>query len=159
MSVPDSIVYVQRRNDHRVQLAGRSNFRGHLDLNKNILVTGYAADISLHGLGVVLKIPNKITQGDKLFSCILQLEDEVPLYFDLTVCFVQKIPQRGSTRIGCQFDKLDNEKGIHVYVDLKSLKPGVYIRRATITLPVKTTLIGVKPEIFTVKIMNAKKNN
>ncbi len=39
-----------------------------------------------------------------------------------------------------------------VYVVIKNLKPGVYVRRATIELPVATTLIKVKPEIFTVKI-------
>ena len=49
-------------------------------------------------------------------------------------------------------EKLHAEKGIKVYVDLEGLKPGIYVRRAAITLPVKTTLIGVKPEIFTVKI-------
>jgi YbbR domain-containing protein len=56
-------------------------------------------------------------------------------------------------------DKLNNEKGINVYVDLKGLTPGVYIRRATITLPVKTILVGVKPEIFTVKVTRTKKKN
>ena len=55
-------------------------------------------------------------------------------------------------------DKLDKDNHINVYVDLQGLAPGVYIRRATITLPVKTTLIGVTPEIFTIKIIN-KKNN
>ena len=49
-------------------------------------------------------------------------------------------------------EKLHKETGVKVYVDLKGLNPGIYIRRATITLPVKTTLIRVKPEIFTVKI-------
>jgi len=49
-------------------------------------------------------------------------------------------------------EKLYAENGINVHVELKGLKPGVYVRRATITLPVKTTLIGAKPEIFTVKI-------
>lgn len=49
-------------------------------------------------------------------------------------------------------EKLNTENGLKVYVDLKDLKPGVYARRATITLPVKTTLVGAKPEIFTVKI-------
>jgi len=49
-------------------------------------------------------------------------------------------------------EKLNTENGLKVYVDLKDLKPGVYVRRATITLPVKTTLVGVKPELFTVKI-------
>jgi YbbR domain-containing protein len=48
--------------------------------------------------------------------------------------------------------KLKANDEIDVYVDLKGLKPGVYVRRATITLPVKTSLAGVEPEIFTVKI-------
>lgn len=49
-------------------------------------------------------------------------------------------------------EKLHRKNGLKVYVDLKELKPGVYVRRAAITLPVKTTLVGVKPEIFTVEI-------
>jgi YbbR domain-containing protein len=53
-------------------------------------------------------------------------------------------------------EKMRREKWITVYVDLKGLTPGTYVRRATITLPVKTTLIGVKPEMFTVKISNKK---
>ena len=53
-------------------------------------------------------------------------------------------------------EKLHREKWITVYVDLKGLAPGIYVKRATITLPVKTTLIGVTPEMFTVKISNEK---
>jgi YbbR domain-containing protein len=52
-------------------------------------------------------------------------------------------------------EKLDAENGIEVYVELKGLAPGMYVRRATITLPVKTALIGVKPEIFTVNIIGS----
>jgi YbbR domain-containing protein len=51
-------------------------------------------------------------------------------------------------------EKLYTEKGIKVYVDLKGLKPGMYMRRASIALPLKTTLVGAEPEIFTVKIYN-----
>jgi len=39
-----------------------------------------------------------------------------------------------------------------VFVDLKGLTPGVYIRNATILLPGNVTLLGVEPTIFTVKI-------
>jgi len=49
-------------------------------------------------------------------------------------------------------DKLQAENGMQVYVDLKGLNPGVYVRRATISLPVNTTLVSVKPEIFTVTL-------
>jgi len=51
-------------------------------------------------------------------------------------------------------EKLYTEKGIKVYVDLKGLKPGMYVRRASIALPLKTTLVGAEPEIFTVNIYN-----
>jgi len=53
-------------------------------------------------------------------------------------------------------EKLHGSNGVQVYVDLKELKPGVYSKRATITLPVKTTLIDAKPEIFKVKIIDRK---
>ena len=49
-------------------------------------------------------------------------------------------------------ERLHTEKWITVYVDLKGLSPGTYVKRATITLPVKTSLIGVRPEMFTVNI-------
>ena len=54
-------------------------------------------------------------------------------------------------------EKLYGSSGVQVYVDLKKLKPGVYNKRATITLPVKTTLIDAKPEIFKVKIIDQKR--
>lgn len=47
---------------------------------------------------------------------------------------------------------LKTSKEFDVYMDLDALKPGVYVRRATITLPVATALVGVRPEIFTVTI-------
>ena len=53
-------------------------------------------------------------------------------------------------------EQLQTEQGINVHVNLKNLKPGVYVRRATITLPLKTSLVGVNPEIFTIKIMEKR---
>jgi len=53
--------------------------------------------------------------------------------------------------------KVQNGKEIQVYVDLKGLKPGVYPRRAAITLPPRTTLVDAQPELFTVKIEKTKK--
>jgi len=40
----------------------------------------------------------------------------------------------------------------YTYTVTKGLKPGVYVRRAAINLPVKSTLIGAEPEVFTVKL-------
>ncbi|MEE8399537.1 MAG: CdaR family protein [Desulfobacterales bacterium] len=49
-------------------------------------------------------------------------------------------------------EKLHAEKTVRAMVDLKGLGPGVYVRAASITLPVNTTLVSVSPEIFTITI-------
>lgn len=51
-----------------------------------------------------------------------------------------------------QLKVLGTAGDLKVYVDLTALKPGVYVRRATIALPVHLSLVDVKPELFTVKI-------
>ncbi|MEJ2656391.1 MAG: CdaR family protein [Desulfobacterales bacterium] len=53
-------------------------------------------------------------------------------------------------------EKLYEDKGIQAYIDLKGLKPGRYKKRATITLPVKITLIDANPETFKINIANRK---
>ncbi len=47
---------------------------------------------------------------------------------------------------------LSSSPKFRIYVDIKGLDPGVYVRRATLELPVETTLISATPEIFTVRI-------
>lgn len=49
-------------------------------------------------------------------------------------------------------EKIDPVKDIKVCIDLKDLKPGTYNKRASIKIPVQTTLSRVTPEIFTVRI-------
>ncbi|MFC1876203.1 YbbR-like domain-containing protein [Thermodesulfobacteriota bacterium] len=49
-------------------------------------------------------------------------------------------------------ESLSSTTGFRVYVDIKGLDPGVYVRRATLELPVEITLISASPEIFTVRI-------
>ena len=63
------------------------------------------------------------------------------------------IEVEGPTNI---LDGLEPDKGIDIHVDLAGLKPGVYVRRAVIGLPVKTTLISARPELFTVTLVAGK---
>ena len=49
-------------------------------------------------------------------------------------------------------DKLSPENGLDVFIDLKDIKPGVYVRYAVIKVPVGITLVSVKPEIYTVAV-------
>jgi len=54
-------------------------------------------------------------------------------------------------------NKIRTEKGLKPFIDISGLKPGVYVRRAVIRLPVNTTLVNVNPELFTIKINNQPK--
>ncbi|MBU0994663.1 MAG: hypothetical protein KJ737_19380 [Proteobacteria bacterium] len=53
-------------------------------------------------------------------------------------------------------DKFDPVKDVSVTLDLKDLAPGVYVRRANITLPLDMLLVSVNPEIFTVTLVAPK---
>jgi YbbR domain-containing protein len=57
---------------------------------------------------------------------------------------------RGPARV---LDRLRSEKDIKVYVDLKGLQPGIHLERATISLPGTATVVTVKPERFTVELI------
>jgi hypothetical protein len=48
--------------------------------------------------------------------------------------------------------KLDRTVDIVAYVDLTGLKQGVYVRRASISLPLSITLVKADPELFTVSL-------
>lgn len=54
-------------------------------------------------------------------------------------------------------NKLTRENGVEVYVELKGLKPGTYVRRAVIKPPLNTTLVEAKPEVFTVKVLKSRR--
>ena len=64
-----------------------------------------------------------------------------PASVDLTV--------EGPARI---VKNLNPQKDIHVYINLKNLKPGVYARRVKVKLPSGASLLDVNPEVFTVAI-------
>lgn len=84
----------------------------------------------------------------RAFNDIVVEGKDSPYIYSITPAAIN-IEVKGPVNI---LETLQAKNGIKVYVDLKGLKPGVYVRRAAITLPVKTTLVGVKPELFTVKI-------
>ena len=49
-------------------------------------------------------------------------------------------------------DGISKGSGVTVFVDLADAKPGIYVRYATIELPVGVILIRVAPEIFTITV-------
>jgi YbbR domain-containing protein len=82
------------------------------------------------------------------FADILVEGENTPFNFSIsppTITIEIKGPQK-------VVENLHAGKDIRVLVELKDLNPGVYVRRATITLPVKTSLVIVEPKLFTVKL-------
>lgn len=51
-----------------------------------------------------------------------------------------------------KFSAIEKNKNISITIDAKKLKPGIYVRRAAVNLPVDFTLVSVQPELFTVKV-------
>lgn len=86
------------------------------------------------------------------FTDILVEGENTPFNFSISPPTIT-IEIKGPQKI---VENLQPEKDIRVLVELKDLIPGVYVRRATITLPVKTSLVIVEPKLFTVKLIGRK---
>ena len=83
------------------------------------------------------------------FTDILVEGENTPFDFSISPPTIT-IEIKGPQKI---VENLQPEKDIRVLVELKDLNPGVYVRRATITLPVKTSLVIVEPKLFTIKLV------
>ena len=70
--------------------------------------------------------------------------------------FPVKIELAGITvSIKGPFEKLSKKEvlsRIYAYIDLKDMKPGVYVRHAYINIPVDLTMTDASPQVFTIKI-------
>lgn len=114
-----------------------------LDLPEGLEIVAPSGEI----LGQIL-ISEKIVT--RKFQDIPVEGKNTPYVFSITPPAIE-IEIKGPVDI---LERLQVEKGIRVVVDLKDLKPGVYVRRAAITLPSRVALVVVNPEIFTVRIKN-----
>jgi len=103
-----------------------------------------------------------VEPGDRIFGTVVIEEKPVVMEF-------HHIPVKGEGAVGpyninppvlsivvkgseSVLSQLTPEQDISVSVDLKGLASGVYVRRAAISLPVKTTLLDAKPDLFTIDI-------
>jgi YbbR domain-containing protein len=89
---------------------------------------------------------------DKIFNHVPVIGKQTPYAYRIMPPTIT-IKVKGPTHL---MNKLSEGSDIQAYIDLEGFKPGKYKKRATITLPVKTTLIDAKPEIFDINISNRK---
>lgn len=147
-----------------VILQGPQNILGPMDkvLTKPIEIKGLSESFK-KGVALDLVEDLEIISPSEIIFAEISIEEKIVVqkFFDIQVEGKNSpfryiitpptinIEVKGPVNI---IEKLHTEKWIAVYVDLKGLPPGTYVKRATITLPVKTALIGVTPEMFTIKI-------
>jgi len=103
VGIPKAVIYLQRRDIHRVPLNGAPAFRGQRGTNDQQILSGYASDVSLHGIGIVLKKFVSLHKGEELTTCLVEIPGNKPIYFGLEIRFAQQIPHRRTTRIGGRF--------------------------------------------------------
>jgi len=148
-----------------VMICGPETILGSIDamLTKPIDVTGksesFKKEIALDlGAGIeVCSSPGIILaeiylaekEVTRRFADILVEGKGTPFEFNISPPTIS-IEIRGPQYI---VENLHPDKDIRVLVELKDLNPGVYVRRAAITLPVKTSLVIVEQELFTVKVI------
>jgi hypothetical protein len=132
-----------------IDVTGRSE-----SLKKEIALE-LAAGVQVCGASGIILAEITIAEKDitRRFTDILVEGQNTPFQFRISPPSMT-VEIKGPQNI---VENLQPQKDIRVLVELKDLNPGVYVRRATITLPVKTTLLNVEPELFTVKIIGESK--
>jgi len=135
---------IEKISTNPIDLAGMSDsFKKETTLN---LAENVAVIFPLDPILVEISIEEKVIT--KTFQDLEVLGRNTDYAFSITPPLIT-IEVKGPINV---VNSLEASAEFKIYVDLESLKPGVYVRRATISLPVTTALVGVNPEIFTVKI-------
>jgi c-di-GMP-binding flagellar brake protein YcgR len=113
VKIPESVFYHQRRESYRVTLTGSGvPFRAQYGDDGQKL-SGYASDMSMGGMGVVLAQRVSLETGTVIEGCKASLPGEGDIGFSLKICFAQINEQQKHTRVGGEFVELapaDREK-------------------------------------------------
>jgi YbbR domain-containing protein len=115
------------------------------------LPAGVTIDHAGEGPAAEIRIEPRIEQ--RRFDNLPLEVRNTPHRFEITPAVIHIEVKGPATTL----ETLTAGKNLAVFMDLENLDPGVYVRRATITLPVDTTLVQVNPELFTVKLSAVKR--
>ncbi len=110
VGIPKAVIYIQRRNIHRVPLNSATSFRGQRGLEDEEIFSGYASDLSHHGIGIVLINLETLHKGEELSTCMIEIPGYQPFFFGLEIRFAQQIQHRGKTRIGGRLIDLSQQE-------------------------------------------------
>lgn len=123
---------------------------GMMDSFKMEVVPDLAEDIEIVSANKVITVEMKMVEHivEKRFEGIRVLGKGAKRQYEVMPRTVD-IEVRGPEN---NMEKLKPEDDIQAIVDLTGLKPGIYVRRASIVLPLDMVLVTAEPEIFTVTL-------
>ena len=142
--------------------------------NINIIST-LPVDLSGHSETFKKEIPLSIPEGTYL-SGKKKISANISVKENIIIKKFNKISVKGKNRILAYnifpetiklelkgpvntLEKLNDNTGFDIYIDLINLKHGKYMKHASIILPSGVTLAGVSPEFFTVTIFTRRAIN
>ncbi|MCM2283491.1 MAG: CdaR family protein [Desulfobacula sp.] len=109
-----------------------------------------------------LEDPSVVFFPDQVVTVTVPLEQQlvsktidIPVLAGNTDFQVKIEPAEIILTIKGPFDKLSSKEildRIYAYIDLKDMKPGVYVRHAEIDIPVDLIMTDAGPQVFTIKI-------
>ena len=109
-----------------------------------------------------LEDPSVVSFPDQVVTVTVPLEQQlvsktvdIPVLAGNTDFQVKIEPAEIILTIKGPFDKLSSKEvldRIYAYIDLKDMKPGVYVRHAEIDMPVDLIMTDAGPQVFTIKI-------
>lgn len=105
--IPNSISYIQRRNEYRVRISEPQLIQVTAQHDKSSqLIQGRIHDISMQGMGVDFSTTQVIKPGDYLTNCKLVLPKGESIGFTLEARHIQST-KSGSLRVGGKFKELN----------------------------------------------------
>ncbi len=109
MTLPESVIYRQLRQDHRVSTGAlKLPFRGYRGKGYQQGLRGYVCDLSRSGIGVILEeTVTTLYPGEVLPACTVKLPGAGEVLFSLEVRHSRPNKQREITRIGGRFEEID----------------------------------------------------
>jgi YbbR domain-containing protein len=145
-------------------LQGPESLLGSLEAipTKPIELTGHS-DSFRKEIAVDLDPNIAIIEGPSIVKAAVRIEQKIalrtyaglPVRGENTACRWSISPAtialtlKGPVRM---LEQLEEKQDINISVDLGQLKPGLYVRRAKIALPLGIQLVKADPELFSIKI-------
>jgi len=110
-----------------------------------------------------LEDPSIVSSPDQVVTVTVPVEQQlvsktienIPILLWNAAFPVTIEPPRITVSIKGPFDKVSKKEilaRIYSYIDLKGMKPGVYVRHAYINIPVDLIMTNASPQVFTIKI-------